>query len=212
MKERPILFSAPMVRAILDGTKTQTRRALLVQPLDVLPMEGEAAGKQWVGLMTRDPKPEGTVFRCKFGQTGDRLWVRETFAQFIDYDVIDGRSVELDRDFVYRADGEDQKRHTAWRPSIHMPRAASRIDLEITGVRIERLTDCSEADAIAEGIERSGECNWCDYLDYGYNDFTNARHSYRSLWESINGAGSWEANPWVWVVEFKRVEALRMAA
>lgn len=84
-----------------------------------------------------------------------------------------------------------------------MPRALSRILLDVTGVCIERLNDCSEADAIAEGIERSSECNWCDYLDYGYKDFTNAKCSYRSLWESINGVASWVANPWVWVVEFR---------
>ena len=164
MTERPILFSAPMVRALLAGTKTQTRRALRIQPLDVLPMNGEHTGREWVGLMQREPEPKGVAFRCKFGVPGDRLWVRETTAEFIDYDYIDGREVELGRDIVYRADGEDQKRHSKWRPSIHMPRERSRITLEIVSVRVERLQDISEADADAEGCERLDferyDCDW----------------------------------------------------
>ena len=107
---------------------------------------------------------------------------------------------------VYRADYPESKPGEGWKPSIHMPRHLSRILLEVIAVSVERLQDISEADAQAEGIERAGECNWRDYLDDG-NDFTGARYSYRSLWEQIHGPGSWDANPWVWVVEFKRVSA-----
>jgi hypothetical protein len=206
MKERPILFSAPMVRAILDGSKTQTRRIVKPQfASDAVPAEmcaETAEGWQTIGhsgMWWCDAAGcADDAIRCPYGIPGDRLWVRETFAEFIDYDLIDGRSVELGRDFVYRADGEDQKRHTAWRPSIHMPRAASRIDLEITGVRVERLQDISEADAVAEGVE--------PFINSDGDMIETATTMYERLWEQINGAGSWEANPWVWVVEFKRTK------
>jgi hypothetical protein len=227
MKERGILFSAPMVRALLDGTKTQTRRALRVQPLDVLPMEGEKAGREWVGLMELEPKPAGTVFCCKFGQPGDRLWVRETWA--FERNAI-GSEREQDGPFVYRAtDSEQHRRCDRWRPGIHMPRWASRILLEIVSVRVERLQDISEADAEAEGCERLDTeryerdpalCPKCDGLrlhralgpgggvieDVDCTVCDTYLKRYRHLWESINGFGSWAANPWVWVVEFRRIE------
>lgn len=203
MKERPILFSAPMVRALLDGSKTQTRRALRVQPLDVLPMEGDKAGCQWVGLMTRDPAPKGTVFRCKFGVPGDLLWVRETW-YCDDYRVQKGPYLEVDgaRELtVYFADNPRpyEAEQPIWRPSIHMPCWASRILLEIVSVRVERLQDISEADARAEGTPGGHSA----IQDYPYAA-TPIEH-YRWLWDLINGASRWDANPWVWVVEFKRV-------
>jgi len=217
MKERPILFSAPMVRALLDGTKTQTRRALRVQPLDVLPMEGDKAGREWVGLMTREPKPEGTVFRCKFGQPGDRLYVRETFGEvydWCDHPEMPGAPTERWHiEWKYRADGEPDRPHlegawTGWKPSIHMPKAASRILIEVVSVRVERLQDISEPDARAEGITDGGCVNCGDPEPCGCpNPSPDARDAYVRLWEEINGAGSWSANPWVWVVEFKRVAA-----
>ena len=174
--EHPILFGDPMVRAILAGIKTQTRR--------------EIRGAHIPG------------FRCPYGKPGDRLWVREAWRIVGDSpeDTLDMFDID---DVQYRAD-DDQSYIDRYRPSIHMPRRFSRITLEVTGVRVERLQDISEADAIAEGIERSGECNWVDYLDYGHNDFTSARRCYRSLWEQINGTRSWNANPLVWVVEFRR--------
>lgn len=192
--ERPILFSAPMVRAILSNAKTQTRRVVKdtgLYAIDAAIHGPETAARELLALATR----------CPYGQPGQKLWVRETWRERVPDQ--DGRTLD------YRADHTSEDPcDVPWRPSIHMPRAASRITLEVTGVRVERLRDISEADAIAEGIERSGECNWRDYGD-PHNDFTSARRSYRSLWDQINGDGAWAANPWVWVVEFKRVEAPR---
>lgn len=221
MKERPILFSGPMVRAILEGRKTQTRRPLRIQPLDVLPMLEEKAGVEWVGLMQREPNPKGTVFRCKFGQPGDRLWVRETWqGPLMDADTMETKYRTSPDEFhnpkycVYAADGGpapefvtlDDELVCRWRPSIHMPRWACRILLEITAVRVERLQDISEADAIAEGIEKTVGGFWSLYGQSDVDGTYSPRASYRALWESINGAGSWDATPWVWVVEFKRIE------
>lgn len=203
MKERGILFSAPMVRAILAGTKTQTRRPLKVQPLDVLPMKGDKAGVQWIGLMQREPEPNGTVFGCRYGKAGDRLWVRETWRRAAD-GAFDYRAGDWSP-AVTRTIEAIVGNTGGWKPSIHMPRNASRITLEVTGVRVERLQSISSADAIKEGIEacpHGGE--WRDYLN-PTRDMLTPRNSYRSLWESINGPGSWDANPFVWVVEFRRI-------
>lgn len=199
MTERPILFSAPMVRALLAGRKTQTRR--VVRHPHVAEIEawhfngvswrfgvyGEGGGAADLGGM-----------RCPYGVEGDRLWVRETWAKAGEA----GDAVE------YRADNHDP-RAARWRPSIHMPRWASRLTLAVTGVRVERLQDISESDAIAEGIEEhrgvkaAGVSSaWRDYGNVG-RWCPDSVESYRSLWESINGRGSWAANPWVWVVEFE---------
>lgn len=189
MADRPILFSAQMVRALLAGTKTQTRRA-------VKPRKDPDYGCQMApGEIAGDEHPERL---CPYGRPGDRLWVRETWL------TVNGDDTFYRADYLADPAG-DRAHGVAWTPSIHMPRARSRITLEVTGVRVERLQDISEEDARAEGVERSGECNWRDYLDHPHNDFTSARRSYRSLWDSINGPGSWDANPWVWVVEFRRV-------
>jgi hypothetical protein len=181
VKERPILFSAPMVRALLAGTKTQTRRAWRVQPPAGVPVG-------WVPGETKQP----------YGWPGDRLWVRETFCD----DWKDSRGL------LYRADaGMDADMFDAgckWRPSIHMPRAASRITLEVTGVRVERLRWISEVDALAEGITWSDRFQGYHVEDGTHFHCDDPRQSYFSLWEAINGPGSVEANPWVWVVEFRR--------
>ncbi|MBU9579574.1 hypothetical protein KTE26_14160 [Ralstonia mannitolilytica] len=191
-KERPILFSGAMVRAILDGRKTQTRR---------------------VAKLTFWPR-ESDVLLCPFGRPGDRLWVRENGWERPE------RTPKMMRDgadtwapYYFDADGyseQDKADFKAWgfkrRPSIHMPRTASRITLEITAVRVERLNDCSEEDARAEGITDGG-CTQCGNPEPCgcQNPSHDARESYVHLWEQINGAGSWHANPWVWVVEFKRL-------
>jgi hypothetical protein len=190
VKERPILFSSAMVRALLAGTKTQTRRALKVQPADT-PHAGQAsrnrAGTRPVFYAAWEKRAAdgSTICICPYGVPGDRLWVRESFAP-------------LTKGYAYRADQIwNAPPADRWRPSIHMTRAASRITLEITDVRVERLQDISNADAIAEGIARGGPENPDDI----------ERNEYRALWESINGPGSWDANPWVWCLSFRRVDA-----
>lgn len=210
MKERPILMSAPMVRAILSGTKTQTRRVVKPQPylstLNPPNFEDKKVGEIFICPDLFDPKTsvfveyEGggryhnmgsDVFarkHCPYGQPGDRLWVREAFAF-----CCEDKFGPVQDSIIFRADEGNADWKHGWRPSIHMPRAASRILLEIVSVRVERLHEISEADAIAEG---------CPSGSYGaYYPVDN----YARLWESINGPESWESNPWVWVVEFRRL-------
>lgn len=226
MKERPILFSAPMVRAILDGNKTQTRRILshkgrgfteagwifshlYTNPNDLLQVAMSNGGQVY-------------SFPCRYGRGGDQLWVRETFCKVFKYDdsgmpLLDKEENQIDA-IWYRAtdqnnvryfgpDGEDAK--TPWKPSIHMPRAASRIDLKITNIRVERLQDISEDDARAEGVRAMDS-----YVPIPSNDparivdpalMTDYVVGFQRLWKRINGDASWDANPWVWVVEFERV-------
>lgn len=224
MNERPILFSAPMVLALLAGTKTQTRRIMKPQPRE----------HHWFGLPGYEhrlyPNPVvggfaarsvhshhipgkeravdcGEWISCPYGAPGDRLWVRETWRPEIAHshgmDACDCADVTT----TYAAGGE--RRYTPgsripneWLmpvaakrgnvPGIHMPRWASRLSLEVTGVRVERLREISEVDAKAEGV--------------GFH-VGGPVHAYRVLWNSINGAGSWAANPWVWVVELERVKS-----
>jgi hypothetical protein len=190
-----------MVRAILDGRKTQTRRVMKPQPTidgmwHCLPKYSASSE-----LAFRDGAPY--FGSCPYGRPGDRLWVRETWAQPAALDP--GPT-------VYRADyptcvpvafeNIPPADAITWKPSIHMPRALCRLVLEVTGVRVERLNDCTQADAIAEGIERDGD-GWLSYAGGSCVEFPTT--SYASLWDSINGADAWDANPWVWVVEFRRV-------
>jgi hypothetical protein len=194
MKKRPILFSAPMVRALLDGSKTQTRRVVTPTPVIDVRYAGGAyipTGKH--GDLAIDAPHISLA--SPYGQPGDRLWVRETWCHQWD----DFTGYQEDK-FFYRASTPDVQHvdgaeKSPWKPSIHMPRAASRITLEITGVRVERLQDISEADAVAEGVKNS--------LHLPGGRF--ARENYEHLWWTINGDGSWEANPWVWVIEFRKV-------
>lgn len=216
MRERPILFSAPMVRAILAGTKTQTRRVCKPAQNEALceivgPFNGDGMPDDsgpWFGDAEGDLK-----FRCPYGQPGDRLWVRETFAK------VDGQThpwIATDYRATY-THGDRLGDHFGikrrWTPSIHMPREASRILLEIVGVRVERLQEISDADAIAEGIERNAEYPklWKRGDLHGDQNIMKStgfpKLAYRSIWEQINGHESWSANPWVWVVEFLRIEA-----
>lgn len=213
-RERPILMSGPMVRAILAGTKTQTRRVLRgFCPPSAPEYDSETGRLEW---FNGDEVVAG--MRCPYGQPGDRLWVREKWSPD---PPIDGTWASTQWSGCGRRISEvpDRFRHPrfccyaadwlhgqiVWRPSIHMPRWASRITLEVTGVRVERLQDISEADAKAEGASYHdgrgvGHSGWRH--DYG-DVHANARSAYARLWESLNGAG-WHANPWVWVIEFRR--------
>lgn len=224
MKARPILFSAPMVRALLAGTKTQTRRVLRDQnPIDLgASRHGAHLSRQPVfdRVANAAVGHRHAPVICPYGQPSDRLWVRETHAinphpseLGLTRDSIPGTwdsAVAAASRVIYAADpgAHLEADGRQWRPSIHMPRWASRIMLEITGVRVERLQDISEADAIAEGIAPAYD-GWRDYRTsqaVNYPCADSAIHSYQTLWEQISGSGSWEANPWVWAVEFKRVE------
>lgn len=201
MKERPIRMTAPEVRAILDGHKTQKRLVVKPQPpkgADSSPLAN--VGHPWHNIFGHNGAAVHRVC-CPYGQPGDRLWVRETWAPYDEY-AIQAR----DRNNVfYRADdNNDYDTDGQWRPSIHMPRWASRILLEITGLRIERLQDLSENDALADGIVPAGDGNGFQLADTTHYS-GNPVDSYFSLWEHINGPGSVEANPWVWVIEFQRV-------
>ena len=235
VKERPILFSAPMVRAILEGRKTVTRRVMKCQPdadasitvesynVAVTNRRGyQEAGPEIFGAWWRDGE---AGCKCPFGQPGDRLWVRETW--YCDHfevqqgpylqpaDMHDLDQSREDGELVYAADGlapyeQDQP---TWKPSIHMPRWASRILLEITDVRVERLQDITEEQALAEGIVGvpfRPDDGWpiCTGYMMGPDDGktglqTTAAKAFAGLWDSVGG--NWNANPWVWVVEFKRV-------
>jgi hypothetical protein len=189
VKEKPILFSAPMVRAILEGRKTQTRRICKAE----------------------DPNLHGAVSKniyCPYGKSGDRLWVRETWCPVNDEQYGGDRWVDYRATPKYSAEhpagwenAPDDAEALKWRPSIFMPRWASRITLEVTGVRVERLQTITEADARAEGVERTDE------LTGTADDILSLRHAYSLLWEQINGAGSWESNPFVWCISFSVVKS-----
>jgi len=188
MRERGILFSAPMVRAIIAGTKTQTRRVAKVNDHDCKP--GFITPN--AGFVPR--RVQDHAVYCPYGQPGDRLWVRETWA------LADGRNSLVP--YLYRADGDSQPvLDGRWRPSIHMPREASRITLEITNVRVERLNEISQKDVMAEGAEP------LTLADGGFVPLSGSDYvgGFRRLWESINGPGSWAENPLVWVIAFKRL-------
>ena len=212
MKESPILFSAPMVRALLAGTKTQTRRIFKPDR-----MTWDANGRYTTYAMRGGElsttgsgpfKPSSWLHYCPYGQPGDRLWVRETFAR------IDGQTrpwIETDYQATYTHGdrlGDTLGIKKRWTPSIHMPRAASRITLEITSVRVERLQDISEAEALAEGIQRyAGPLRWVRYLDAITGDavHSTARDAFFALWIALNGQPSFNANPLVWVLQFKHL-------
>lgn len=243
MKERGMIFNGEMVRAILDGRKTQTRRIMKVQPESSefgLRYIAESSLAKEVGMYfwslsdACGMKARSKPFACPFGTVGDKIWVRETwsgdFANYypndrvwyaadnnrrLDIEVVDGvrgiYSPESDVHVPFR-----------WRPSIHMPRWASRILLEITDVRVERLNTISEEDAQREGVHTEVWDQtvvarnyaaideffqfWSDDMPHYVEMNQLHQSSFRSLWASIYGSDSWNANPWVWVIEFKRVE------
>jgi hypothetical protein len=205
-----------MVRAIRDGRKTQTRRVMKPQPTILAKgyedIDQLGTAKDRIGPLLFCPKP------CKYGKPGDTLWVRETWCQGAD----DGRQVPLRMATLYRADGEhvtlsdgdgftqtnrDGSEKSPWRPSIHMPRWASRITLRITDIRVERLQDISEEDAEAEGLTKEIAPN--GHVTWHVPDLLGAQtpcRGFRLLWEGINGFGAWDENPWVWAISFERVK------
>lgn len=230
MRERPILLSGPMVRAILDGRKSQTRRVVTLPHTNPL---GQWEPTTVSGTDARGAEhPEqaalwhtrtGDCLACPHGQVGDRLWVRETWGW-------DKRTERpgLEPIVTYRADDYPAEVNR-WRPSIHMPRHLCRLELVITEVRVERLQDISEEDAVAEGLIRlrGGDVigdrirTWTDRDMFGLPEWTSesfastrmcasrwnhsARQAFRALWGEVSGRESWDANPWVWVVGFKWV-------
>lgn len=257
MRERGILFSDAMVRAILDGRKTQTRRVVKLREFQRTTTPGYDFIFRDRRLLWNDYRTPRLIEKCcPYGKPGDRLWVRETWR------VYGGREYEYQRDrrcVIYRAGGPppdvsmslDRARAETgpqqWRPSIFMPRWASRVTVEISDVRVQRLHDISEEDARAEGcspstmpggftvVQADGGSYWVgeDYhsapkvgdVDDRGEDFRvthvqhapekqigTARDSFRSLWLNINGNGAWAANPWVWALTFRRVDADAKAA
>lgn len=218
MKERGMIFNADMVRAILDGRKTQTRRPIKWKQTRFTEIGEREDGSKWP--WSEDAEHACDFWHpCPFGAVGDRIWVRETFqGPLFDYDLMDNyckdpTPFEKPEFCVYKADGvpapefydADDELHCCWRPSIHMPRWASRILLEITDVRVERLNAISQEDAQAEGMELTGWRPTYSDPDSG-GEVMTPYDNFAELWSSIYGDESWKANPWVWVISFERVE------
>lgn len=208
MKERPILFSAPMVRAILEGKKTQTRRIIKPQPPNeahpffIMCSSHKKDEGKWRFTANKDHL-SGTVLgpiECPYGKPGNLLWVREAWAVQHEYDAFAPSEIGSSARWHYAATeylGDLRKR-----PSILLPRRGSRITLEITDVRVDRLQQISEDDAIAEGVTPTMPI----YGDCGGFEHQGGRDAFWRLWESIHGTDSWNANPWVWVMKFRRTE------
>lgn len=202
MTERGMIFNSEMVRAILDGRKTQTRRPVKF-PFKDRNLGCELSGNELAGELS-----SGNYLNSPFGKPGDRIWVRETWAEA-------GASAPDLK--LYRANYPDHVPshyenvppvdEIRWKPSIHMPRWASRILLGITDVRVERLNAISQADAIAEGAPPSHPSIDCVSQEYGFPDFS--RSWFGQTWQHIYGEESWQANPWVWVIEFKQIDGVK---
>jgi len=226
VKEYPTLFSSPMVKAIIAGQKTQTRRVLKQQPTpETNVVEWNTAERafvpwRWMSGVGSGAggRRTGSPFPCPYGATGDRLWVRETWRTAKDLDDLSPSQMAKKAKEAgwhtpwaplrYESDGTEVNWATAWGPpgktrvSIHMPRWASRLALEVTEVRVQRLQEISEEDARAEGV---GEVPFCKA---GRPDGLEHVEAFENLWQRINGKRpgcSWEANPWVWAITFKRV-------
>lgn len=237
MTERGMIFNGEMVRAILDGRKTQTRREVKLN-LDIASLATtydwatSLAANHYQGLTEEQIQQKAESLRgvihpvilgngqmvsiiCPHGKPGDRIWVRETFCPVDDTQYGGEKWVD------YRATPKFEASHPAgwdsapndaealkWRPSIHMPRWASSILLEITDVRVERLNTISEKDATAEGVPPAGSFlpDYPGIFQTPKGDYATAKVAFQRLWESIYGEESWKANSWVWVIEFKRVD------
>lgn len=182
MRELPILFSTDMVKAILEGRKSQTRRVVKGTPL------------QWLEEFTPSfvADPENNL--CPYGKVGDVLWVRERWMKLIHRD--------RESEYGYPTEVHSPEK-LKWKPSIHMPKDIARIWLEVTDVRVERLQDINEEDAIEEGVEQNRDGSWHDYLEPTRLWQDCAKASFQSLWMKLNGLESWNSNPFVWVISFK---------
>lgn len=223
-KERPILFSGEMVRAILDGRKTQTRRVVKPQPPTVEGVKRKAGiGYGWMQSPFKDDhfivtgpvwayrelvgERANSYIKCPYGKVGDRLWVRETQR----FDEESAKNQNMPMPFVfYMADGnlDSVASNVKWRPSIHMPRWASRINLEIIDIRVERVQDITIDDVVAEGIANDPDVLTCK-KEGSILSNSGLKVCFEALWDKINsdrGFG-WDVNPWVWVVEFEAEEA-----
>ena len=224
MKSRPILFSAAMVRAILNGSKTQTRRTCKARTQNQADIIGGAIIDDQLTDLDGIGFFEGKAWRnhvvCPYGQPGDTLWVREEHFRFGHWEPVEGVRTKTGRQKWKFVEDSDEVRYLDYPPEefrkgMHketphyrtwhkrlarfMPRSVSRITLEITGIRVERLKEISEHDAMAEGITE-------DFPEHECNSSRPFAEGYQWLWESINGAGSWDENPFVWVIEFRKVE------
>ena len=210
---KPILFSTPMVQAILEGTKTQTRRILKPQPLvhnEVIKMpipvdEYSKILKQYVKKGYTEIYTKGVLQgmiapKCPFGEVGDTIWVRETWQHTSEFGI---NNQDENAGYIYKAseNGKDWEENTEgwkWKPSIFMPKDACRLFLKITNIRVERLQDISEEDSISEG---------CHYgKGDGTIDYAVGNSHFPTLWANINGEESWNSNPYVWVIEFEKIK------
>lgn len=225
MKQRPILFSTPMVQAILEGRKTQTRRIVKANldhdcwigsedgPVSAWPEWSQQALKNGELYCGNCGHRALNPVICPYGKPGDILWVRETWCKVIDQD-------EATPGYLYKADEDPTGQFSGyrWKPSIHMAQSAARIFLRITDIRVERLQDITEEDAMAEGAEeRHHRCGGFGYYEAGgeiwdcecqkWNDSPQVM-GFKDLWQSINGPDSWQSNPWTWVVSFERIDKL----
>lgn len=204
MKLIPLLFSTPMVQAILDNRKTMTRRLIKPQPIDNIEVDGNFFEGNHKGYVKVDGHPnwrEQFVHEFSKYKVGDVLWVRETFnGDHKGYPVYKADVTENLSEFISKG--------IKWKPSLFMPFAACRLFLKITNIRIEQLHDITNEDAIAEGILKNDNGSFKNYKFIGDSIIGDnaAKNSFFSLWMSINGSNSYLANPWVWVISFERCE------
>lgn len=214
--QRPILFSTPMVKAILKGTKTETRRTRNLETINNNPnwwrydgIDSEDSNIHYFEALSHrlEPLEQYKDVKSPYGKVGDILWVRETFAKKVNLSD-DGYETQ----YLFKASSELKEGFTNWKPSIHMPMIVARIWLEITSIRVERLNDIHEVGAIAEGIQiiYDSALRKNRFRRYPISEplrtCNTPIESFQTLWESINGPKSWNSNPWVWVIQYKQIE------